>query len=483
MSSLRPVLKGEARDAFIFTGSNLLNRVGGLLLLPLYWSRLSPDDYGILAVVAVIAAFQALLSTMSLDLAVTRFYYEWPSADRRRNLGAIWSWNWLLTFISGGSFLLLLMFLGPVLFATVPYYPWLFLGIIGNTLGSLFVIPAATVRIKRLPWLFAAYNLMAFAVSTALGVWFVLVLDQGIRGLLISIVLSNFLLATLGGLLMLRFSQPALTAPGFRDALRFALPATPAALIGTVGAILDRLLLTQFASLHTLGIYSVSLKFVDVVNALHASIKMSYGPFLMKTVAEDLKHGRDVVAALTPYYLIPYFVVGLALSLFIGPVVHLINRPDYFEVVVWVPWLAGEAVFGSLPAFYGNGLLLGRRTELLSVPAGVYLLVLVITSVALVPPFQLAGLVVSLYISDAVLFGVNVYLSQRAYYFRHRWKALAGLVVLAVASAALGRVLTPNVLAAEIAMKGLLLLVFVGTAWWVVSDRGRMIHAQHAMEI
>jgi O-antigen/teichoic acid export membrane protein len=480
--SLGPILRGEARDTVVFTGSNLLNRVGGLLLLPLYWSKLSPEDYGILAVIAVIGAFQALLSSLSLDLAVTRLYYEWPAAERRQNLGAIWVWNWLATLASGALFLLLLKIVGPMLFPEVPYDPWLLLGIIGGTLGNLFVIPASTVRIKRLPWLFAAYNLTGFALSTGLALWFVLVLDQGLRGLLISTILANLLLAAMGGLLMLRFARPALSAPGFRDAIRFALPAMPAGLIGTVGSILDRLVLTQFASLHTLGIYAVSLKFVDVLNGLHSSIKMSYGPFLMQQITEDRKHGREVVAAVTPYYLIPYLVVGLALSLFIGPVVHAIDRPDYFDVVVWVPLLAGEAVFACMNAYYGNGILLGKRTALLSIPAGAYLAVLTISSVALVPPYQLAGLVASLYLSTAAMFVISVYLSQKTYYIPHAWDALVGLCVLAVASAALGRVWTPSDLGAEVVVKGVLLLAFLGLAWWVVSRRGGMVRADPVSE-
>ena len=90
MTALGSVLKVEAKDALIFTGSSLLYQLGSLILLPIYWSRLSPADFGILAVIAVIGAFQTLLSSLSLDLAITRFYYEWPeetpSAEPRGDL-------------------------------------------------------------------------------------------------------------------------------------------------------------------------------------------------------------------------------------------------------------------------------------------------------------------------------------------------------------------------------------------------------------
>ena len=55
---LAPILRAEARDAVVFTSSTLISRIGAFLLLLLYLSRLSPEDFGILAVIAVIGAFQ-----------------------------------------------------------------------------------------------------------------------------------------------------------------------------------------------------------------------------------------------------------------------------------------------------------------------------------------------------------------------------------------------------------------------------------------
>ena len=103
MTAVGSVLRGEAKDAVVFTGTSVLYQVGSLVLLPLYWSRLSPEDFGILAVIALIGSFQGLLSSLSLDLAITRFYYEWPDELRRRNLGAIWTWNWIVTLVVGSS--------------------------------------------------------------------------------------------------------------------------------------------------------------------------------------------------------------------------------------------------------------------------------------------------------------------------------------------------------------------------------------------
>jgi O-antigen/teichoic acid export membrane protein len=424
-------------------------------------------------VIAVIGAFQALLSSVSLDLAITRFYYEWPDSVRRRNLGAIWSWNWIATLVTGGLFLLAFPVLGPLLFREVPFDPWLMLGIVGNMLANLFIVPASSIRIKRLPRLFAAYNLGGFAVSSFLGLWFVLILDQGLRGLIMSTIWSNLLLAVVGGIVMLRFSQPCLTSPGLGEALRFALPANPSQLINIAGSVLDRFLLSQFTSLQTLGVYSVSLKFVDVLTALHTSLKMTFGPFMMKSISADRQRGSELVVSVTPYYIIPYVAVVLGLSLFIGPVVRLINQPEYYDVVVWVPWLAGINVIVSLYFYYTNGLFLGNRTDLLWLPALVRLVALVVTGVLLLPPLQLTGIVISRYLSELVFLGLSLYLSQKIFHLAHRWNTLIGLGAAAVAFAVIGQFLTLDQAAGEMAAKAVVWAIFVGLSWWIVGGAHR----------
>ena len=81
MSEFRKVLRGEASDALVFTGSNLINRVGGLLLLPLYWTKLTPTDYGVLALEpskATPARLGAYLKTSPDDSPVAPLALEIP---------------------------------------------------------------------------------------------------------------------------------------------------------------------------------------------------------------------------------------------------------------------------------------------------------------------------------------------------------------------------------------------------------------------
>jgi O-antigen/teichoic acid export membrane protein len=473
MTSLGNVLRGEARDGVIFTGSNLINRLGGLLILPLYWSQLTPSDYGVIATVVVIGVFQTVLSSASLDLAVTRFYYEWAPGDRSRNLGAIWVWNWLNTIAVGAVLATAMPLVGPILFPDVAPAPWLILGVLVNLTGNLFVIPASAIRISRMPWVFAAYNLLAFTSSTVLGLWLVLGMGAGLFGLLVSMVLANLIVAAASLVVMLRLSQPTLRAPGLLDAVRFAVPAIPSQLVNAAGATIDRLLLGSLTDLRTLGIYGLALRFAEVVGTLHSSLKMTFGPTMMKGMVEGASRGSEILRSITPYYMIPYFVLALAISLFIGPLLSIIGQAEYFEVAVIVPWLTGIQVLSCLSFYYSNGLFLGKRTELLIVPAVVQVVVLVAASVLLIVPFQTPGIIASRYLSVGSFLVLGLYLSQRVFPIRHHWAIPMALGFVGAAVYALASLEFGSGLVVEMVVSAIALAAFTSFALLLVIRRTR----------
>jgi len=453
-SVLQRVLGGELKDALVFTGTNLLRNLGGFLLVPLYWRRLQPADYGILAVIGIVGAFQALLGSLAIELAVTRFYYVWPEAERADNLGALWVWNWMATVCSGALFLLAMPHLSPLLFPQVPYQPYLPLGIASNILSGLFTVPASTIRIRRLPWLFATYNLTSFTLSTGLGIWFVVVRDEKLVGFLHSSLCANGAMAVFGAAVMLACARPRLWSPGLWPALRFCLPSLPSNLLTTCSSVFDRALLNYFASLHTLGLYALCQRFAELITgALHASLKMAYTPFMLKHLKHDDPQGKAIVTSVTSFYLLPYFIAALGLVYFIRPFVLLIGRADYYPIVEWVPWFAGIAVLTCLLFYYTNGMFLANRTELMTIPALCQLTLLLGSCAVLIPRFQLPGLIASQYVTAGGYFAVSLYFSERVYPLPHRFAQLIAMAAGALVFGALGILIRLSNPYLEVALK------------------------------
>ena len=460
-TSFLPVLKREAQHASIYTLATVTTQVGSFLVVPLFWRKLSLADYGIISLTEVIGTFMTLFVGISLDTSITRFYYEWPDALRKRLVGTLWVLNWLSCAVFG-VFATVLIWLGSsFLFPDVAFYPYLFLGLILTTIRSLFVVPYATIRIVNSPRLYTTYSLVNFSVQMSLNILFVLVLDKHLYGYFTSSILGAGVVAALGGVIMLRFATPCIEKEGLRESLRFSLPSIPTSILSAITQVLDRFLLQQFASLEVLGVYAVSLKFTNLLVYLHNALKLSYVPFMVKSISDDCKSGVQMLMRVRLLYLFPLFVTGLTVAVFVRDFVQLSGRSEYSQVAAWVPWLVGPALISTLTIYLAPGLFLAKRTDLTWIPQNVQLSAVVVAGFALIPRFQLTGVVISRYFSTVSLFVVTLVISQRQYPIAAQWRRLGLMSSFLV----IGGVLA-NIVVLESRLTGMLIraLIVAGAA-------------------
>ena len=102
----------------------------GFLLIPIYTRYLTPQDYGIVALVTSVTAFLSIFYLLGLPAAIRRFYFTDPTNESY--VKRLWGTN--ITFIIIISFiatfvLILLKGKGLSLFlGEVPFYPFVILG-------------------------------------------------------------------------------------------------------------------------------------------------------------------------------------------------------------------------------------------------------------------------------------------------------------------------------------------------------------------
>jgi O-antigen/teichoic acid export membrane protein len=63
-----------AKTSMVYMLGLAATRLGDFLLVPLYWSLLSPSDYGIIAIAAIFIEFLSAVLGLGLPDSITRFY-------------------------------------------------------------------------------------------------------------------------------------------------------------------------------------------------------------------------------------------------------------------------------------------------------------------------------------------------------------------------------------------------------------------------
>jgi len=454
------LLKQEVKSASIYTLCTFLTQFGSFLVVPLFWKRLSIADYGIIAVTEMIGAFLSMFLGLSLDLAITRFYYEWPVEERKQRVGTLWMLSWASSVALGVSAGFLLSIFSNLLFPSVSFYPFILFGLIIAILNSYSVTLYATIRIANQPLLYLIYSLATFSISLFLNVYFVAVLNKGLQGYYVSNIIGGVIVALIGAIVMMRFAVPCIRLDGLRSNIKFCLPNIPASLISGVTQMVDRLLLQQFATLSVLGIYAVSLKFTNLVLSLHNALKLSYVPYMVKAVEKNRNEGIVNLARMRLYYMLPIFVFCMAIAIFIKDFVYYVNRSEYFPVIQWVPWLIGPVLLSTFTIYLAPGLFLAKRSDKLWIPTAVQLLMVTMGGLLLIPQFQLTGVVINRYISTLTLFAAHIILSQKYYPIPIPWPKLSILMMLIAGGIGVSFFIELNNIIFNIATKGILLFVF-----------------------
>ncbi|MHB1195181.1 MAG: lipopolysaccharide biosynthesis protein [Longimicrobiales bacterium] len=474
LKSFRSIILGEARSASVYTILNFVSQLSLFLLVPLFWKKLTPTDYGLIATIDIMAVVFSIFAGLSLEQCIPRFFYEWPDQHRRRNLGAIWFYHWSSTILLGLLVLALLWFFSKSVFPDVEYYPYIVLGMINRILLRGAMIPNQTLRILRKPMVFAAYSLFNLFTTMGMAIYFVLYLDEGLYGYFIAGVYSAGLQTVASSILMLFYATPCLHSDGLRESFRYALPMIPSTIIASFSNTIDRFLLQRYASLEVLGLYSLATKFAKLIFMFHESMKLSYIPFLFNTVAESTEdRAKNLISRINLYYIIPIFMSGIAVSVFISDFVYFIDRPDYFPIIEYVPIILLPWTLITFFVYFMPGLLVSKRTDLLWIPSLAQLIVVSIFGFLLIPRYNLWGIIVTLYLNHIVFVIVNYILSERHYPLPTQWYKVWFLLGTMTAFIFGVNAVPIDNLVLRLAFKALMILVYGGLGLVVASGLSR----------
>lgn len=415
---IQRLLRGELKATATYAGIQVATRFGGYLALPFYWVKLGPADFGIIATAEMMTTFFAGALNLSLEQSVTRCYLEWDEKDRPRKLGAIWLANWLAVFGLGALLILLGRFFLPLLFPGVDYYPYLALGSVIAMATSLTALPFATLRIRQEPARYGKYSLGKFVLQTGLTLFLVLGLNMGVFGYLLGMAIGTALLALWAALMLKPIAVINWDWKTIREAIGFSAPLIPAQVMNAATATLDRVLLSRFGSLEMLGVYSVALKFAGIVSAVHEMLKLSYGPFIYKTMEDHRDNAFRLIARVLPWYLAAILVTGLGVALFIDEFVLISGSPAYAAINPYVPWLAVAAVAPTMNIYFAPGAVLSKKTKWLLIPSMIQLGVMCAAGPLLIPGHGIMGVIAAKAMAVGAYLAVNIWISVR---LEKRW--------------------------------------------------------------
>ncbi|OAI49741.1 hypothetical protein AYO43_02845 [Nitrospira sp. SCGC AG-212-E16] len=409
------MLKKMGRDVAIYGSADLVFRVVGFFVFPVYAHVFSVGEFGIYALVTTTVGIAALLANLGLYNATQRYYWD-PETEPRMQPAIVSTGLGVLMAWSSGVVILLIAGLYPVSEIIVTRYgiSWSIM-----LIALLTIIPEQILQycvdILRLhfsPWKFAIVSFLKNLLGVAVGLVLILSFDRGLEGLFFG-GLVGALAAVPIALVLIRKDLTFAVDP--KTAWRLVLFGYPFVFAGMaywVFGSVDRWMLAEFSDTTQLGLYAIGYKFAASVLLLNGAFGQAWSPIALKLKRDDSQY-RSMYARIFSVWFFLLAVVGSTISLFGKEVLGLLTPSEYWGASPILGMLVAGVVLSGTTQITAIGISLEEKTKLFASAAWTTALVNIVLNFLLIPYWGARGAALATCLSYGVLTLLYLFWSQR----------------------------------------------------------------------
>ncbi|MGZ3690422.1 MAG: lipopolysaccharide biosynthesis protein [Pseudobdellovibrio sp.] len=343
------LLSGYGLGVFLNQGINLI-------LIPIFWRVLKPEDFGIIAITEIISLFLQPIYLFGCSETIQRFYYHWTDEERPHYLGWFFWFIFFFTLILTILLDVLGSFFSHHLIVSVPFHPLLRYTLWSAFLSNFINIPIAISRIQQQV---RTYNFLyngSFLTQVGIVLYLVKFQNLGALGYVQGFFIANVI--WFFPILFLTFREVrALPDRKFMNIpLNYAAPISFAGIIEGFTATLDRYFLDKFLPLATTGFYDLAKKFGSLVNVINVVTKLVFVPYIYK-INSLKKNAHHILGHLGLIYGVLMTVPVIAVCTLSPEVVHILDPSGvYQQIVPYIPYFAVSLYFFAIGTVTGRGM-------------------------------------------------------------------------------------------------------------------------------
>jgi O-antigen/teichoic acid export membrane protein len=454
------------RHSLVYGIGNLLTKAVAFIMLPIYTRLLTAADYGVLSLVFMTFEVVTIIAGSRIAIGIFHFYHKAESDEGRRK-------------VLSTAFLVLAVtytFAASITIAAAPQIARfvfgegtrnaLYLRVAAGSMAfeGLFLVPMALLQLQARSSRYVAVNLTRLGMQVVLNLIFLIPLDMGVLGVLLSSLISC---AVIGVVLAARLVwQVGLRVDPdvARSFVRFGLPLVlmqVATFISTFG---DRYFLNAASNTTQVGLYSLAYQFGFLV--ANIGFTPFHGIWDPQRFAIARRADRDEIFARVFVYLnILLLSVAVGVALFGGDVIRLMADQEFHAASVYVPVLAAAYVFQAWGSFLNLGIYLKERTGYFALANWTAAIVALAGYIWLIPIWYAWGAAVTTLLSLMTRAATAHVFSQRLWRVEYQWAPVVRLLTLAVAIGVAGAFLPSLSIVASIAAHTGLFAVYALLVW------------------
>lgn len=382
-------------------GSKLLT----FLLMPLYTHVLTQGEYGTVDLLVQAANLLIPLVSLGINESIMRF-----GADGENDPRTVFTTGFATIMIGFGGFCCLYPALRLIAGLAV-YLPYIYLFILCSMLHYLCArLTKAMGNVRR----FAVGGVLGTALTLLLDVLFLVVLDYGIVGYLLAIILSDvcttvYLIFASKLYTLLRFDY--IRKSTWKSMLRYALPLIPTTVLWWITDVSDRYIVKWFLGADANGLYAVSYK-IPTILVLLCSIFMD--AWQLSVLGEkSAKERQDFFSKVFSMFHAVIFTAAGGLIVFAKVITKVLVSDAFYDSWQYIPTLLIATAFSCLVTFLGTVYVVEKRSTSTLWTSFLGAGMNVVGNVLLIPVFGVHGAAVSTALSYMLVFLIRAVHTRR----------------------------------------------------------------------
>ncbi|MBR2388312.1 MAG: oligosaccharide flippase family protein [Clostridia bacterium] len=415
-------------NTLVFAVGKFASKLMVLLLMPLYTSILSTEEYGVADLITQTANLLIPIFCVGLCEAIFRFAID--SGDKKKVFSTA------LCVIFAGS--VLLGVASPILSLIGLFDGYVWLICVFVICSNLHSACAQYLRAIGKVGVFATQGIINTALTIIYNVTFLVAFDMGVTGYVLSTVAAD-LTVTLGLFVFCKlyrdFSFKNYDKKTLRDMLKFSIPYIPTTLLWLITSVSDRFIVTYYCGEAANGLYSASYKIPTLITIVYGIFIEAWQISAVRDGGESIEEKEKFFGRVYRDYLA--ILVAGASFIILGSQVftNILLADSYFESWRFVPILTVATMFSAFSSFLGSVYFLEKKSVYSMLTALTGALVNIVLNFVMIPKHGAMGAAVATLISYVTVYAVRVIDTRKYVKFNtHNIKLVINTVLLLVQS-------------------------------------------------
>lgn len=428
-------LRKLGKQTAIYGFGNILNKMLGFILIPLYFRFIPIGDFGNLAVMEITILFLTSILHFGIFSGHQRYFFI---EKEKNNYGTFlfnnYTGNVVITLILIIPFLIFSSQVSILFFENVSQTENLRIMFWIVVAEILCTLPFQILQFEEKPVRYILLNVFKLVLSFLLTIYFVKSLSLGIKGILFARLTGG---ATTAFIMLLFVIIPRLKFKWDISLLwlsiKFGLPA----IAGNIGYLIfqmnDRYMLNWLSTDIETGKYSFGFKIANFINLIFvATVGMSFMPSVFSKEKEE-NNSRYYRKMLTYYCFLIAFIILAFLFFYKDLLALMAKNKDYFDGFAVVPILTLSFMVMGMNYFVGIGLFLKNKMHLFLIPSLAAVVLNIIMNYFFIPIWGMMGAAYSTLISQIIYTAILTITSGKQLKVGFEWFKILMIYTLAIA--------------------------------------------------